>query len=394
MTHVYAMECKVDDVCDQLREQGRRLDHIPAKTRDAIQLNEIMDYMRQTREDMNTLAKDHQDSVNALMEMIQGIKTCNHEITPMTRRPESRRSTIQGEEDEQEMSFSGLAQSSRIRTKDSAPKEARAKRPEPYKGQRGTEADIFLLKMETFFKEYKDHYNDDKKISSVLNNLGEGEPNRWARPLLKRQLADEEHPYLASWEAFKRAFLLSFGDPLKTERAKREIATLRQIGSVQRYNSSFRTLSEELEWDKRALIDKYRSGLNIEVQQELLKMRLSTDMDTKTLEEIMELAIQIGDVLQQANSLRDDLQRKDSPWPDNKSTTFRTKPFTPGEPSQENYIPKETIDLRKVEYQCLKCGKSGHKIRDCLATKWLDDPVKAKVGMIGPHDNKHKESEN
>ncbi|QRW25134.1 Retrotransposable element Tf2 protein [Rhizoctonia solani] len=91
------------------------------------------------------------------------------------------------------------------------------------------------MKMEMYFKEYPGTFTDKRKIRATLTNMGEGEPVKWASPLMQKHLSDEHHEYLTSWNAFKAAFLLNFSDPSKRDRAIREINSLKQTGSAQIY---------------------------------------------------------------------------------------------------------------------------------------------------------------
>ncbi|KAF8606081.1 hypothetical protein BDV93DRAFT_553851 [Ceratobasidium sp. AG-I] len=67
------------------------------------------------------------------------------------------------------------------------PREAQIKKPEPFKGKRGKDADHFMLQMEIYFRSHGQAFADDhRKISTFLLNikdLGSG----WARVRLQRR---------------------------------------------------------------------------------------------------------------------------------------------------------------------------------------------------------------
>ncbi|QRW16618.1 Retrotransposon-derived protein PEG10 [Rhizoctonia solani] len=199
------------------------------------------------------------------------------------------------EEDGDSLHLSRQRQSSSAR-RTSITKEARLKQPNVFNGKRGTEAKTFIMKMEMYIKEYPGNFTDERKIRATLTNMGEGEPVKWASPLMQKHLTDEPHEYLTCWNAFKAAFLLNFSDPSKRDRVIREINSLKQTGSAQK----------DLDWDEKALIDTFKKGLKINLQSELICMKITTpEIDNYSLEQIIEVAIRTDDILQQAASIRD-----------------------------------------------------------------------------------------
>ncbi|KAG9084850.1 hypothetical protein FS749_004900 [Ceratobasidium sp. UAMH 11750] len=75
----------------------------------------------------------------------------------------------------------------------------------------------------------------------------------------------EDHEFLQSWRVFKQAFLLHFGDLVKKEKAIQELGSLTQVKSVQAYTTHFRNLAQEVDWNREALVDKFKEGLKPEV---------------------------------------------------------------------------------------------------------------------------------
>ena len=111
------------------------------------------------------------------------------------------------------------------------------------------------MKMEIYFNDYPKAFDHARKITATLTNMAEGEASKWAKPLLRKALDQEDHSALRSWVEFKKYFLVAFGDPIKKDRAIREMGKLTQTGSAQHYASQFRLLMEELNWDEQALIN-------------------------------------------------------------------------------------------------------------------------------------------
>ena len=220
-------------------------------------------------------------------------------------------------------------------------------------------------------------------MTQFLTRMGTGEAANWARPALARLMANLPHEHTRNWGTLREAFLTNFGDPIKKERAIRDIVKLTQTGSAQHYTTQFRMLAEELEWGEQALIDRYKQGLKPAVQRELLRSSISMNTDFLTLEGWITLAIKTDDILYAANGLG------------NTTNTTTTNPFKRTEQgkaantntgSQREYIlvPQEVIEKRKTENRCIKCGGTGHRISTCKSTSWKNDPTKiqGKTGTI------------
>ncbi|KAG8695056.1 hypothetical protein FRC09_009418 [Ceratobasidium sp. 395] len=158
------------------------------------------------------------------------------------------------------------------------PKEARTKIPESFDGKKGKEAKNFIIKMELFFDNFEEGtFNDYRRIKSTLMNMKSGEANNWAQPLLQKLSSKEVHEFLASWENFKKAFLINFDDPVRGKK---------------------RILAQEVDWDRNALIDKFKIGLKPEVQKELLRISMwgEDEAAKATLEEWITLACKADDL--------------------------------------------------------------------------------------------------
>ncbi|QRW06485.1 Retrotransposon gag protein [Ceratobasidium sp. AG-Ba] len=236
-----------------------------------------------------------------------------------------------------------LHQGEEEKTKDEIPKGARAKKPEAFNGKRGQEAEIFLMKMEIYFNDY------------------------------------------GNWNALKNAFLLAFSDPMKKERAIQNIHKLQQTGSAQHYVTAFRTLMQELDWDEHAFIDVFKKGLKNNVQQELLKATITQDTSTFSLEKWMEVSIRIDDLLFTGRSLRD-----------NSSSGNQDKKFQPRTTqAKAGIVPSEVIQKRREEGRCIKCGRRGHRMRECKFKEWQQEPqaVKGKEAKIEEVKEEEKSSD-
>ncbi|KAF8761559.1 hypothetical protein RHS01_00207 [Rhizoctonia solani] len=359
-----------------LRQVGRDVADLNLQTNYIRRkLGEVSEEQRAAQTAHNHLAnqvEDLQDKVDALPQLFQDVQsriaTMEERLLeailevdrkiglPKEPEPEGTETESNSEEEDGDsLHLSRQRQSSPAR-RTSIPKEARLKQPNAFNGKRGTEAETFIMKMEMYFKEYPGTFTDERKIRATLTNMGEGEPVKWASPLMQKHLSDEPHEYLTSWNAFKAAFLLNFSDPSKRDRAIREINSLKQTGSAQIYASQFRILKEDLDWDEKALIDTFKKGLKINLQSELICMKITTpEIDNYSLEQIIEVAIRTDDILQQAASIKDTTTppsilkkgktnnyRPTERFP--AETFLRRSQAEPSEDSDEVYIMKGTND--------------------------------------------------
>ncbi|KAG8701733.1 hypothetical protein FRC08_003926 [Ceratobasidium sp. 394] len=110
--------------------------------------------------------------------------------------------------------------------------------------------------------------------------MAEGKADEWAQPLLTKFIRGENHEFFQSWQVFRKAFLESFSDPVKKEKAVRTLTNLRQTGSAQDYATNFRTLALEVNWNDEALADKFKEGLKPEVRKELTRMAIYSGSNT------------------------------------------------------------------------------------------------------------------
>ncbi|KAG8711511.1 hypothetical protein FRC08_015799 [Ceratobasidium sp. 394] len=149
-------------------------------------------------------------------------------------------------------------------------KEARTKKPERFSGQKGKEAEAFLMRMEIYFRDYDEGtFSNGRKITALLMNMALGGVADWAQPLLVKVSEKDTKVPLKSWKALKAAFSLHFTDPVKKERVIRRLSKLVQTKSAQAYATQFWILIQEVDWNQEALVDKFREGLKPEVQKEL-----------------------------------------------------------------------------------------------------------------------------
>jgi polyhydroxyalkanoate synthesis regulator phasin len=247
------------------------------------------------------------------------------------------------------------------------PKEARAKKPDPYSGRKGQEAENFLMKMNLYFGDYPEGtFNDYRKMTLTLTNMKEGEASNWALPLLQRLTTGKTHEFTKSWESLQNALLTNFSDPIKKDKAIRDLSKLTQTKSTQSYATQFRILAQEIGWDQKALIDKFKEGLKAEVRQELQRIVMYSDDQEMTLEQWIAIACKADDLIfsnQKLNATGKSSASSNPQW--SKAKTFGNATAQTTKGKEVVKVPEAEKDRRRKEKLCIKCGKSGHQVKDC-----------------------------
>ncbi|KAG8716519.1 hypothetical protein FRC08_009336 [Ceratobasidium sp. 394] len=237
------------------------------------------------------------------------------------------------------------------------------------------------MKMEVYFNDCGTYFTDQKKINTTLVNMKEGEATKWAKPLLAKWLAGTAHPTLASWDTFKHAFLLTFGNPIKKERAIQDIGKLKQTRSAKEYATEFRILMDKLNWDEKALIDKFRMGLKDNVQKDILHATFFHDTEHLTLNQWIKFAIKMDDILfhtQSKDEKKKPLSRKAGQLGGEKKKALTDEEF------------KKCVDAGV----CVKCKKKGHGVKKCYAKEWDTKPFDPKLKGKPAKDKEEEESTN
>lgn len=240
-----------------------------------------------------------------------------------------------------------------------APKSARLKEPEKY--EKGENAQTFLTKLELFFNDSPNRAYfqiDDNRIIRLLT-LMKGRAEAWSSTLLAKWGRGDRLNPLSSYADLRRSFLVYFDTPIKADKALDQIHRLTQTNSAQQYATKFKEYAQELEWNDAALIGLFKKGLKPEVRMELLKAEANPATHQYMLENWIEFAIRMDEVM---------FQGKDR---ERKAITGKAASTTSTNTSQGPRVPEEEIKRRKEKNLCIKCGKAGHRVRACRSTKWI-----------------------
>jgi hypothetical protein len=261
------------------------------------------------------------------------------------------------------------------------------------------------MRMEVFFNDYEPGtFSDSRKITTALTNMGPGEGANWSDPILRSVSSQSAHAYTTSWNTFKEAFLLNFADPIKKEKAIRELGKLTQTKSSQSYASQFRVLSQEVSWDRTAMVNKFKEGLKPDVRMEIMKMTMLMPENTLralTLENWIELAIRTDDMIFSSRSFNPKANIPSTSSHRPNVSTPTSKPFTSWTPqdkgkTQNVKVPDEEKQRRRRESLCIKCGKPGHNMSECR-TGWSykgKEKVQGKAASVPKEVEYETESEN
>lgn len=318
-------------------------------------------------------------TLDALMEMIQGLdeQITHHEESEHssnTERSNSWADSVRSASDQYVFPPPQRASTPNQKRKNKGPKEAKTQRPDKYKGKQGMKAEDFITRMEVYFLNYHNYFTDNKKILATLNNMSKHAPV-WARSYLKQILNGERHKHLQLWSSFKKAFLTSFGNTMKREKAIKAIGELKQNASATLCTTQFWLLVEELGWEEETLIGIYKKGLKSGVLCHVMPVNMNATQRL-LLEDVMDFAIQTNRINFTPRNRENDNKGK-------RSDQGRARSFSNmSKPNDRKRVPKKVISRRMKEGFCIKCGKGGHCIKDCLSKEYLHDPIQGKEATI------------
>lgn len=205
-------------------------------------------------------------------------------------------------------------------------------------------------------------YNtDEKKIIFTLSFMTEGTAASWAHQKSSRALAvvNGHHYGWGTWEQFKAEFDRAFNYGDHALRARQNLQSLRQTGSVDKYISEFRT-----HWgvsginENSALIGYFQTG----IKPALMKQIFAMEHVPSTIEGWIEKASLFDSNFRMAQAISRGNSYQTPPQYQNKY-----KPYHGAKPRDPNAMDIDGVTLSREEKDrhfkeglCFECGNKGH----------------------------------
>lgn len=255
--------------------------------------------------------------------------------------------------------------------------------PDAFDGKiKGRVAKQWMMRMATFVAMNKRKFPEERQVMMwILSNM-EGVAADWAQPYMEKIISGDLDGPTQDLHHLEGAFYSAFGDPDAKRAAQRKLHELKQTGTIHDYTTEFRTLAAELSLNDEALRLQYELGLHWKVKEVLSNRENPPD----SIEELILACTKIDNIRRENEASRPNKNQhfQKTPKVNTSTVTTVTKAAVALEDSP-NFVSREEKDRRKANRLCLKCGRSGHGIKDCR-TGWRKEGPK--------EEKKHKESGN
>jgi hypothetical protein len=255
--------------------------------------------------------------------------------------------------------------------------------PDGYDGKKkGRPARQWMARVLAWMELSRAAFPNERAVLLYLLHLLKDDAANWAEPHLRKVL-DSTSGALTTIPEFVNQFYSAFDDPDAERAAERKIQELTQDSvpskSTAEYTTEFRNLAADLDWGDSALMASFRRGLHWKVK-EILSQK---ETQPRSLEEFIQVAIQIDNIRRENEANR---PAKTNP------TTKRVTISTPAAVTVKrdvkalpNYVDKTERKRRREAGLCIKCGLTGHTIKDCKVG-WKPPKAKEEKGKAAEEE--------
>jgi hypothetical protein len=257
--------------------------------------------------------------------------------------------------------------------------------PDSYDGKkRGRPARQWLARVLAWVELSRAAFPDERALILYMLHLLRDDAANWAQPHLQKVL-NHRRGAIATVDEFIDEFGSAFDDPDAGRAAERKILELTQDStptkSTAEYTTEFRNLMADLDWGDAALIASYRRGLHWKVK-ELLSQR---ETQPRNLEAWITAATQIDNIRRENEASRP--LRPNNPPKKVTVTAPTTVTVTRDPKALPNYVDETERKRRREAGLCIKCGATGHTIKDCKVG-WKPAKDKEERGKVAEEEIK------
>jgi hypothetical protein len=231
-------------------------------------------------------------------------------------------------------------------------------------------------------------FPNERAVLLYLLHLLKDDAANWAEPHLRKVL-EMKPGALATIQEFVEHFYNAFDDPDAERAAERRIQELNQetvaSKSTAEYTTEFRNLAADLDWGDSALMAAFRRGLHWKVK-EIISQK---ENQPRSLEELIQMSIQVDNVCRENEASRP--PRSNPPKKAVTTTSTNTMVTVKRDiKALPNYVDETERKRRREAGLCIKCGNSGHTIKDCRVG-WKVPKAKEEKGKVA-EEEKSEES--
>lgn len=268
--------------------------------------------------------------------------------------------------------------------------------PEPFRGDDPSRLRPFLAQCRMMFKANPRKFTNERAKVLFAASYLESVAHAWFEPFLFDD-NENDHPFLSSFTLFEEELNSLFGDPNAELTAERKLNKLhmKEIHQVAKYITLFRQYQNQINWDEKALMFRFRQGLAERILDELSKkeerpttllslqqacLKIDQRYWERQKEKIGPLSFKEKNVSYSEKKSNSDQKRSFHTFskPHMQSTTSSSS-FSS---SVNNFKPKQLSHIgadrkltaaererRKKNGLCMYCGEPGHMADKCPKRK-------------------------